>query len=543
MTLTPLIQRELRATARWPAFYWLRGSLTLLAGLKAYQDLSAWAVTPPAVATGQTAGRLAPAALTAGAITGAELLDGAAWIGLGVALALCLFTVDCLGREKREGTLGLLLLTDLTPTEIVLGKFITAGLAGFATMLGLVPALMIAILAGGVSGGQALGTGLALLNALFVSLAAGIGMSAIFRERRHSLVATLGLLAFFLYGARVLGAAFLAQPDPLTLDVLSLRGPLVVTGQGAARAGLVEFVISFGVFHAVGWLLLLLAQLVLAQTWRDNPRPPPRRRPPDLGLDNLPTTASGAGVAPWWQAGFGAAPWEADPVRWRAEQIPSQPGLIWTALLIGFLAYFGVLSGDTLQSGFWFVASARLAGLVLMGSLLALAGARFFLNLQTSGELESLATTPQGHRELLRGQRRALGRRLLAPSGLVLLLALPSLMGTLAGLVTGDQGVVALCLPPLLIALNLLLEAVTLCWVGARFALGARTPLAAVWRAVLLVEVLPALGLLGFVTLKGRFDLPSGATEALVSLLLLGKNLACLTWAVLSLRGRLNWRR
>ena len=46
----------------------------------------------------------------------------------GFAFGLCLLagvllTADCLSEEKREGTLGLLFLTDLKGYDVVLGKF------------------------------------------------------------------------------------------------------------------------------------------------------------------------------------------------------------------------------------------------------------------------------------------------------------------------------------------------------------------------------------------------------------------------------------
>ena len=64
----------------------------------------------------------------------------------GFAFSYCLlvgtfFTADCLSEEKRDGTLGLLFLTDLHSYNVVLGKWVAASLAGFHGLLAMLPAL------------------------------------------------------------------------------------------------------------------------------------------------------------------------------------------------------------------------------------------------------------------------------------------------------------------------------------------------------------------------------------------------------------------
>src|SRR6186713_1567645 len=50
-------------------------------------------------------------------------------------------TADCLSHEKREGTLGLLFLTNLRGYDIVLGKLIATSLHAFYGLLAVVPLL------------------------------------------------------------------------------------------------------------------------------------------------------------------------------------------------------------------------------------------------------------------------------------------------------------------------------------------------------------------------------------------------------------------
>jgi len=52
------------------------------------------------------------------------------------------------------------------------------------------------------TGSEAALIGLGLLNALFVSLAAGLWMSTVFRERRYALPATLALVAALAFSPR-----------------------------------------------------------------------------------------------------------------------------------------------------------------------------------------------------------------------------------------------------------------------------------------------------------------------------------------------------
>jgi ABC-type transport system involved in cytochrome c biogenesis permease component len=60
-------------------------------------------------------------------------------------------TADCLSEEKREGTLGLLFLTDLKGADIVLGKLAATSMRGFYGFLAVFPVLAIPLLLGGIT--------------------------------------------------------------------------------------------------------------------------------------------------------------------------------------------------------------------------------------------------------------------------------------------------------------------------------------------------------------------------------------------------------
>jgi ABC-type transport system involved in multi-copper enzyme maturation permease subunit len=52
-----------------------------------------------------------------------------------------LLTADCISQEKREGTLGLLFMTQLTASGIVFGKSLIHGLRSLTLLLGMLPIL------------------------------------------------------------------------------------------------------------------------------------------------------------------------------------------------------------------------------------------------------------------------------------------------------------------------------------------------------------------------------------------------------------------
>jgi ABC-type transport system involved in multi-copper enzyme maturation permease subunit len=90
--------------------------------------------------------------------------------------------VDCISREKREGTLGLLFLTQLTPWGIVIGKGTVHLVRGFGFLLAIVPVLILPLLSGGVSRAD-LGLALSIdLAALAWSFSAGMVASAYNRD-------------------------------------------------------------------------------------------------------------------------------------------------------------------------------------------------------------------------------------------------------------------------------------------------------------------------------------------------------------------------
>jgi len=120
-------------------------------------------------------------------------------------------TADCIAREKREGTLGLLFLTPLKVGGIVAGKALVGALRAFTLWLAVLPILIIPFIAGGVTWFDALSAVSLEFCAMVLCLAAGLFASSLAKERNT---------AFFL--AYVFGAGFLLFFSQLFIIILAV---------------------------------------------------------------------------------------------------------------------------------------------------------------------------------------------------------------------------------------------------------------------------------------------------------------------------------
>jgi ABC-type transport system involved in cytochrome c biogenesis permease component len=106
-------------------------------------------------------------------------------------LAGAFLTADCLSEEKREGTLGLLFLSELKGYDVVLGKLIATSLHGFYGLLAVLPLLGLPLLIGSVTAGEFWRIALALAATLFLSLSIGMLVSALWLRSRRTMTLTL----------------------------------------------------------------------------------------------------------------------------------------------------------------------------------------------------------------------------------------------------------------------------------------------------------------------------------------------------------------
>src|SRR5262245_34253636 len=154
MVVLPVMERELRTCARQPFTYTLRaiGMVALLLQCLIFGSQHGF---------GPTLGSKLFSSLH-------YTLFGAIWI------LVPFLTADCISRERREGTLGLLVLTQLKATDIVTAKSLAQGLRALTLWLAVVPVLTIPFILGGVSWMQALLSVAISFSSICWALAAGL---------------------------------------------------------------------------------------------------------------------------------------------------------------------------------------------------------------------------------------------------------------------------------------------------------------------------------------------------------------------------------
>ncbi|MBI3854071.1 MAG: ABC transporter permease subunit [Planctomycetes bacterium] len=119
-------------------------------------------------------------------------------------LAAVMAASDMLAREIRQGTLGLLLLTDLSPRQVVLGKFKGAMMIALALYLCSVPVLAIAVYMGGVGPADLARSAAFTLGLAAVGAAVSLCYSARLKSGGAAVAVSLPLLMVYLL---VFGAA------------------------------------------------------------------------------------------------------------------------------------------------------------------------------------------------------------------------------------------------------------------------------------------------------------------------------------------------
>jgi ABC-type transport system involved in cytochrome c biogenesis permease component len=155
MTVLPIAGRELVVAARRPGTYWLRTCVATIA-----------------LALFYLAFQISSAPL---ASSGRSLFVNLGSVLLTLAMLAGVFlTADCLAAEKREGTLGLLFLTDLKGYDVVLGKLAAHSLHAVFGLLAVFPVLALPLLMGGLGSGEFWRTMLVFIVTMYMSHGLGI---------------------------------------------------------------------------------------------------------------------------------------------------------------------------------------------------------------------------------------------------------------------------------------------------------------------------------------------------------------------------------
>lgn len=405
MTLLPIVGRELRVAARRRASHWNRVVAALLA-----LALSGFVY--------------AAFALRGVAELGVALFVSLAWLAfVFCVLAGARLTADTISEERREGTLGLLFLTDLKGHDIVFGKFAASSLNALYSLIAIVPILGLALLFGGVTGTQFWRTILVLLNTMVFSLSLGLCVSTWFENGRRAAAVTVLLLLLVTLGPLLLLAAIAAHrgaagsPQDAVLLAASPGFALGIAAVPGAPAFLTRwFWPSVGCTFGLSVLCLTVSSLTVPRVWHDLPTT--KRR---LAWRRWRTElAYGAGAV---RAAFRRRLLGINPFFWLTSRDRLRPVYVWAVLVAASLFWlWGRLQfgNDWEDSGALMMWSQSLYGMMKLWVAAALV-VRLAED-RRSAAIELLLTTPLTMRELRRGLLYSLRRQFSAPLGVLLLL-------------------------------------------------------------------------------------------------------------------------
>ncbi len=393
MTVLPIVDRELRVAARKWVTYWSRVvaagvGLMIIGGILALVAMSRGGF---------------------GAQVGPIVFGILSWMGFVVAACAGVFLAsDTLSEEKREGTLGLLFLTDLRGFDVVLGKLVACSLRGAYGLVAALPVIGLALLMGGVTGFELWRLALVLANTLFFSLALGMFVSSLARDAQRAMSGTL-LLCLLVFGlfpmfdwwiagwnqSQFVPRFSLATP---THAMLELSGTRYST-----------FWPAMGVTHGIGWLALAAACLIAPRAWQEK-----------LVRGNARAQKRWAFASADKRAKRRRRLFQGNPVRWLAARSVwvawAAPGVfVVVGALYGTIVYFEREPQLALTLGYGAVVLISL----MFAIWLASQSSRFFVDATRTGMLELALATPLPARDIVRGQVWALARMFVWPAVIV----------------------------------------------------------------------------------------------------------------------------
>jgi hypothetical protein len=389
MIFLPIAGRELRVAARKRSTFSVRVSAALVALI---------------IGTGFFA--VSTFSWGSGAASSGYLLFSVfSWMSIAVALSSGLFfTSDCLSEEKREGTLGFLFLTELRGYDVVAGKLFATSLRAAYGLLAAFPIIAVTLLMGGVTGGQFMRVSLALVNAMFVSLAAALFISAISRDAQKALMGAGALLVLLVGAGPACDSALAANSGSVFVANLSVSSPgyLFIIAQ---RAGGVPFWTALLVNQVEGWIFFGVASFLLPRIWQE-------KRTDLMAHGNRSRRWKFGGSER--QRALRRKLLDTNPVLWLACRERWQMVLLWLASVLMLVRLAGMFGMDR-ESLYW-----KLSGLGGLFSLIFYLGiasqsGRFFLEARRAGLMELILVTPLTGREIIQGHWRALVRMFATP--------------------------------------------------------------------------------------------------------------------------------
>ncbi len=425
MTVWPVIERELRAQSRHGFSHVIR-------------------LIGPAALLG--------VCIILGAASGFESQKGAylfGWLHSTLLVAIWILApvicADCISRERREGTVGLLFLTPLRAREIVLAKGFAHGIRALTLWLAALPVMTIPFLLGGVVWKEAALSVLVNFSSLCWALAAGLLASSVSKSWLRALLLAAGL-------AVCMATVFDILNGTCVLSTIGSDGAFQMPWpffrwrwQSYAKTNYHQVALPagfFGITDAGGWwgqmfgtlrhksqlawlmgeaglaffslLVLLLAVLVaswnLRRVWQEEP--PSARR---LWLEDKLFTPV---VAVNFFQGWIRRKLERNPIGWLEQRTWSGRLVTWGWLAVMISFYSAVFDSPNVEHLLAFV--QNLMSWTLVGIIAASAAGSFQRERETR-VLEILLVSPMSAGQIISGRLRGLWGQFL-PALLLLLL-------------------------------------------------------------------------------------------------------------------------
>jgi ABC-type transport system involved in multi-copper enzyme maturation permease subunit len=474
MTVLPVVARELRVASRRRWSYWGR---TLAAGV-ALLVVVWFALIESQLSLNRF---------------GQQLFAATSFFAaLFAVLSGVIYSADSLAEERREGTLGLLFLTDLKGYDVLFGKMAASSLGCIFHLVACLPVMAIAILLGGVSAGEYLRMVALLLNGLMCSLSLGMLASTLTADSKRAAATTL-VFVFALCGLMPalggitywLGWKF--DLDSTTRDAVFETCFLWATPVvGFFHAFDSEFGGKPRLYHlpmvfvlGVSIAALALSAFRLPRLWQEKGAAEARR-----------------GLKGWierrrWPDAASRARWreymlEQSPLVWLTGRYWMRPITVW--IFLGVAAVIFLLIGLEVGKDWFeaptFVITSMLVHLSLKVWMASEAPRQFHED-RRSGGMELLLSTPLTVDDFLSGRMRALRHQFEWPVVIILFVDLVFLVKGIEWKnesSAGDWVVFWICRMLLFVA-----DAYTMAWVGQWIgmkAAGNRTTIHVLWRVM-----------------------------------------------------------
>ena len=324
-----------------------------------------------------------------------------------LALLFCVFdgvrkTADCLSEEIREGTIGLLFLTDLKSHDIVIGKLAANSLNSIYGLLSIMPLLGLPMLMGGVLLGEFIRVSIALLSVLMFSLCAGMWVSSWTRDEQASISRSFALMLLFMFVPEFFPYHF--------VKLLSPYEAFRIASTGFYQSHLLgQYYLALATTQILSLIFLVLASVTLPFTFRSEPKAlslPKRfsKKPAHFAAQDLPLHLTRLTVS---KLG------DENPMHWLASRkgLQRKTGNMYLVLAV-FLGVSCILFSIFIDYS-W---TAFIALFLVLNFLFKLRFASISCNCMAEARrnnaLEMIMVTPLGESEILNGIESAQNRLL-----------------------------------------------------------------------------------------------------------------------------------